>query len=115
MKNTHRQPAALVSTPPTITPMATPAPPTAAQTPRALFRCAPVNIAVTSDSAAGDSSAAPAPWATRPPISIAPPVARPLTADAAVKMTSPASSILRAPNWSASRPPSSIIPPNTIV
>jgi hypothetical protein len=115
MKNTHCQPAALVSSPPRITPSATPEPPTAAQTPSALFRAAPVNMVETSDSAAGDSSAAPAPCATRPPISIAPLTASPLIADAAVKITRPVTSTRRAPNWSASRPPSSIIPPNTIV
>src|SRR6266700_4057935 len=84
MKNTHGQPAALVSTPQAITPRATPEPPTAAHTPSALLRAVPVNIVVTSDSADGESSAAPAPWATRPPISIAPFTASPLTADAAV-------------------------------
>src|SRR5258707_14930201 len=61
MKKIHRQPGPEVSTPPRITPTAEPAPASAAQTPRALFRSAPVKVVVTSDSADGDSSAAPAP------------------------------------------------------
>ena len=68
--STHSQPAYSVSMPPSSTPAAPPEPATAPQTPSALLRSAPsANITVTSDSAAGESSAAPRPWTARAAIS----------------------------------------------
>ena len=65
-KSTHSQPAHCVSMPPSRTPAAPPEPATAPQTPSALLRSAPsLNIVVTSDSAAGEMSAAPRPCAAR--------------------------------------------------
>ena len=64
--STHSQLSASVSTPPSRTPAAPPEPATAPQTPSALLRSAPsANVVVTSDSAAGDSSAAPRPCTAR--------------------------------------------------
>jgi hypothetical protein len=115
MKKIHRQPAAEVSTPPTSTPMAEPAPPIAAQIPSALLRSLPVKAVVTSASADGDSSAAPIPWAARPASSIVLLAASPLSKEAPVKTARPASMTWRAPSRSARRPPSSIRPPKARV
>ena len=64
-------------------------------------------------SAAGDSSAAPTPWATRPPSSMVWVCARPVTSEARVKITRPVRIIGRVPTRSANRPPSSSSPPKT--
>src|SRR5215207_11579418 len=64
--STHSQPAHSVSMPPSRTPTAPPEPTAAPQTPIALLRSEPsANSTVTSDSAAGESSAAPRPWTAR--------------------------------------------------
>jgi hypothetical protein len=68
--STERQVRALVSTPPNSTPAAAPEPATAPQIDSALLRSGPSrNMAVTSESAAGASMAAPSPWIARAPIS----------------------------------------------
>ena len=111
-KKTQRQPGPAVSTPLTIMPTTKPEPPIAAHTPSALLRSAPVNIVVIADSAAGATSAAPTPCATRAAISSAPDPVRPQASEPSVNSTMPASSTRRRPRVSASRPPSSMRPPN---
>ena len=69
--STHSQPAHSVSMPPSSTPTAPPDPATAPHTPIALLRSEPsANRTVTSESAAGESSAAPRPWTARAAISV---------------------------------------------
>ena len=81
--STHSQPAHSVSMPPSSTPAAPPEPATAPQTPSALLRSAPsAKITVTSESAAGESSAAPRPWTARAAISLPGEVARPPASEA---------------------------------
>src|ERR687897_1773658 len=111
-KNTHSQPGPDVRTPPKSTPTTAPDPPMPAQTPRARLRSAPWNVVVMIDNAAGDRSAAPTPWATRPTISVVSSTARPEAREAMVNTASPMSRTLRRPSTSASRPPSNIRPPN---
>ena len=65
MKKIARQSTSSVSTPPSSTPIAAPAPPTAPQTPSALARSGPWKVVVMIDSAAGESIAAPRPWPAR--------------------------------------------------
>ena len=63
---TQRQPAVSVRIPPKRTPAAPPRPDTAPQTPSAVCRSrAERNVVVKVDSAAGESIAAPIPWAKR--------------------------------------------------
>ena len=70
MKSTQRQPGPSVSRPPNSTPAAPPMPETAAHTPSAVLRSrVDRNVLVSVDSAAGDSMAAPIPWAKRAAIS----------------------------------------------
>ena len=81
--STHSQPAYSVSTPPRSTPAAPPEPATAPHTPIALLRSAPsANITVTSESAAGESSAAPRPCTARAAISMPGEVANPPASEA---------------------------------
>ena len=65
MRKMARQSTSSVSVPPSSTPMAAPAPPTAPQTPSAFARSGPWKVVVMIDSAAGDSIAAPRPWPAR--------------------------------------------------
>ncbi len=114
--STHSQPAYLVSTPPSSTPAAPPEPATAPQTPSALLRSAPsVNVVVTIDSAAGETSAAPSPCTERAMISHSSLCARPPASDASANRTMPAMNIRRRPRRSARRPPSSRKPPKKSV
>ena len=70
--STHSQPSASVRMPPSSTPTAPAEPATAPQAPSALLRSAPsLNSVVTIDSAAGETIAAPSPWAARAAISCA--------------------------------------------
>jgi hypothetical protein len=115
MKNTHGQLAYSISNPPASTPTAAPAPAIAAQIPSARLRSAPWKVVVIIASAAGDSSAAPTPWAARPAIRVVPPWARPEASEARVNRPSPARNIRRRPRVSASRPPSSSSPPKQSV
>ena len=69
-KKIHSQPRYFVRTPPASTPTAAPEPPTAPQTPSALFRSAPsVNVVETIERPAGETIAAPRPWTARAAIS----------------------------------------------
>ena len=114
--STQRQLSPLVSTPPSSTPAAPPAPATAPHTPSARLRSEPSeNVVVTSDRAAGDTSAAPSPWIARAPSSQASDWASPPTSEASENSTSPYMNIRRRPTRSASRPPSSRQPPNVSV
>ena len=65
MRKMARQSTSSVSVPPSSTPMAAPAPPTAPHTPSAFARSGPWKVVVMIDSAAGDSIAAPRPWPAR--------------------------------------------------
>ena len=110
-KKFQRQLSAEVRTPPTSTPAAAPALPSAPQTPSAVVRCAPVYVVVTMASADGSSIAAPTPCSARAAISAAGDHASPLISEAVVKTPSPARKTVRRPSRSASRPPKSIRPP----
>src|SRR6516165_10295949 len=108
----QRQDRYSVSSPPSSSPTAPPAPAIAPYTPNALPRSAgSVNVTVSVDSAAGASIAPNAPCKPRPITSIAKPVAAPPSADAAAKPTRPMISIRRRPTRSDIRPPSSSSPP----
>src|SRR5215469_8845588 len=108
----HRQERYWVSSPPSSSPTAPPAPAIAPYTPNALPRSAgSVNVTVSVDSAAGASIAPNAPCAPRPITSIANPVAAPPRADAPAKPTRPIINIRRRPTRSDSRPPNSSNPP----
>ena len=113
-KKIHSQERASVSTPPSRTPAAAPKPPTAPQTPSAMFRCRPsANVVIRIASAAGEIVAAPRPWIARAPISEASDQASPQRSEPIVKTTSPIMKIRRRPRMSAVRPPSSRKPPKT--
>src|SRR6266498_1609133 len=92
-RNTHGQPSACVTTPPSSSPPVAPIPPTADH--------------AASDSAAGISSAADTPWPTRAEISTAGVGASPQTSEATTSSANPHTNTRRAPNPSANRPPSS--------
>ena len=80
MRKIRRQSTSSVSVPPSSTPNAAPAPPTAPQAPSALARSPPwVNAAMMIESAAGESIAAPRPWPARAANSV---VAPPASAEA---------------------------------
>src|SRR5918994_3986107 len=112
--STHSQPAHSVSMPPSRTPTAPPEPATAPQTPIALLRSEPsANSTVTSESAAGESSAAPRPWTARAATSQPALCASPPASDAAANRIRPATNRRRRPRMSAIRPPRSRKPPNT--
>ena len=114
--STHSQPAYSVRMPPSSTPAAPPEPATAPQTPIALLRSEPsVNITVTSESAAGESSAAPRPWAARAAISTPGEEANPPASEAMANRIRPYMNMRRRPIRSAMRPPSSRKPPKNSV
>jgi len=80
--------------------------------PIALTRSLPsANDVVSVDSAAGVIIAAPSPWASRAPISMAALAASPPASDDSPNSAVPAISIRRRPNRSAARPPTSRNPP----
>src|SRR4051794_24170188 len=98
MKNTHRQEATSVSTPPTSKPIALPAPDIAAYTPIARVRAGPsANVSPMSDKAVGAAIAAPHPWTARAATSHAEVVARPPASDAAAKRSRPKTNMRRRP------------------
>jgi hypothetical protein len=102
----------VVSRPPPISPMAPPAMLIAAYTPNARVRGGPsAKVVVISDSAAGATSAPPAPWMARAVSRKAWLVANPPAREAAENSSSPAMNILRRPSRSPVRPPSSSSPP----
>jgi len=113
MKKTARQPRALVSAPPSSTPAAMPRLPTVPQTASALCRCRPAYAVMMIDSAAGVSSAAPAPCAARATISSIGLCASPLASEAVVNSPTPARNARRRLSRSAMRPPSSSSPPDS--
>ena len=80
--------------------------------PSARLRSLPwLNVVVRMDSPAGAIMAAPAPWASRAPISMPASVARPPASELAANSVVPAASSRRRPSRSAARPPSSSSPP----
>src|SRR6266516_917049 len=90
----QRQDRYSVSTPPSSNPTAPPAPATAPYTPNARPRSAgSLNVTVSSDSAAGASSAPNAPWQARAATSMPKFSAAPPTADAAAKPIRPARNV----------------------
>jgi hypothetical protein len=112
MKKIHSQLSRSVNTPPRRTPAAAPKPPTAPQTPRAMFRSRPSeNVVIRIERAAGEMMAAPSPCTERAPISDASPT-RALRGERS-KTARPETNMRRCPSMSAARPPSSRKPPNT--
>ena len=113
-KKIHSQLRASVRMPPSRTPAAAPKPPTAPQTPSAMFRSRPsVNVVERIDNAAGVMTAAPSPCSARAEISDASDHARPAISEARVNRTMPARKMRLRPSRSAARPPRSRKPPNT--
>ena len=114
--STQRQLRPLVRIPPRSTPAAPPAPTTAPQIPSARLRSAPsANVTVMIDSAAGDTIAAPRPWAARAASSHSSDCAIPPANEASENSTNPSMNIRRRPSRSAMRPPSSRKPPKVSV
>src|SRR3954468_1023561 len=114
--STHSQPAHWVSMPPSSTPAAPPEPATAPHTPMAVLRSRPsAKRTVTSEKAAGESSAAPRPWTARAEMSHTSLWARPPASEAPAKRMRPAMNSRRRPSRSANRPPSSRKPPKVSV
>ena len=108
MRKIRRQSTSSVSVPPSSTPTAAPAPPTAPQAPSAFARSPPpVKAAMMIASAAGESMAAPRPWPARAANSVAAPPASAEASEASVKTLRPARNTRRRPSRSAARPPSS--------
>jgi hypothetical protein len=111
-KKIHDQLSDSVRTPPMSRPAAAPTPPTAPQTPRAMFRSRPSrNVVDRIESAAGVMIAPPKPCSARAPISEASDHAKPASSDATVNTPRPTRKIRRRPSRSAARPPSRRNPP----
>ena len=92
--------------PPSSRPTAPPPTAIAAQTPSAFVRSAPsLKVAVTIESAAGETRAAPRPCSPRLTISHVEPVARAQSSEADVKSTRPTRKIFLRPARSPARPP----------
>ena len=90
MKKIHSQLRRSVKMPPSSTPAAAPKPPTAPQTPRAMFRSRPSRkVVVRIDSAAGEMTAAPRPCRARAPIREGALHASPATSEPAAKSDEP--------------------------
>ena len=103
-----RQPRYWVRTPPAITPADAPAAVLACQILSARLRAAPsALVVVSSDSAEGETNAAPAPCTKRDRISMSGERARPQVSEASAKSVSPSTSKRRRPSKSPARPPSS--------
>ena len=113
IQNTQAHPGPAVSAPPSSTPTAAPAPPSADQTPNALVSSPPVNVRTMTESAAGDIAAAPMPCRARPISSISMLVAKPASSEASVNIVRPVRTTGRGPTMSAAFPPNSISPPNS--
>ena len=114
MKKIHSQLSRSVKMPPSRTPAAAPKPPTAPQTPSAMFRSRPSrNVVIRIERAAGEITAAPRPCTARAPMSEASLQASPATSEPAAKRTRPAMNTRLRPSRSAARPPSSRKPPKT--
>src|SRR5580765_2177413 len=106
MKKVQRQ-SASVRTPPRMRPTAAPAPDIAAYTAIARLRSLPAGkVVLIRARAAGEASAAPAPWRTRATRRISWFGARPPRSEAAQKTMTPTVNIRRRPKRSPSRPPS---------
>jgi hypothetical protein len=112
-KKISRQSTSWVSTPPTSTPRAAPAPPTAPQAASAFARAGPWKLLVMIERAAGESIAAPSPWPARAAKSAAAEPAIAEAKDETVKMPRPVRNMRRRPSRSAARPPSKSRLPNT--
>ena len=113
IRKTDRQPARSVKTPPTTSPATAPREPIDPQVAMARFRSRPAgNAAMRIANAAGETTAAPTPWATRAATSTAPDGASPHASDAAVNTARPTVNVRRRPTTSLSRPPTSSAPPN---
>ncbi len=111
-KNTHCQEASWVRTPPSSRPTAPPPMATALQTPRARARSLPsAKVVVSTERAAGDTSAPPRPCRARPATSSAADPAKPLNSEAAEKSAMPIMKSRRRPKRSPARPPSRRNPP----
>ena len=114
-RNTARQLVNWTSTPPRTCPATKPTEAVAPYRPRARLRCGPsANPVVIRDSAAGATSAAPAPCTSRAATSRTGSWARPPASEAAEKTSSPAMNMRLRPNRSAARPPRISSPPNAI-
>ena len=110
---TQRHDAHSVSMPPSSSPTAPPAPPNALKMPKAFALSeGSVKVTVSSERAAGASTAAKRPWATRAATRISKLEAEPPRMDAAPKPAKPITKRVRRPNRSPSRPPSSSRLPN---
>jgi hypothetical protein len=113
MRNTQRQDAQAVITPPSTRPRDAPPMATAAYRASARLRLRPSGKAeITRARAAGEAIAAPTPCTARAAISQPDVVARPPASDARVKTAMPAMKVRRRPRMSPARPPSSSSPPN---
>ena len=99
--------------PETIGPSAPPAPAKATHVAIAFGRSAGGNTAVSSESVAGITNAAPAPWIARPTITIAAEPANPLTTAPTPNRTRPNSNVSLRPKRSPSAPATSRRPANT--
>ena len=115
-KKIHGQESVSTRTPPSTRPTAPPPTAIAAQTPSAFVRSAPsLKVAVTIESAAGETSAAPSPCRPRVMISQVAPCASAQSSEAVVKRTTPARKTFLRPARSPARPPSRRKPPNISV
>ena len=111
-KKIHGHDSVSTRIPPSSSPTAPPPTAIAAQTPSAFARSGPsLNVVVTIERAAGETSAAPSPCAPRATISHVSPFANPQSSDATVKSTRPARKTRLRPIRSPARPPSSRKPP----
>jgi hypothetical protein len=107
-RKTARQPRYCVSRPPATIPVVAPAAVMACQMASARFRAGPSGrVVVSSDRAAGETTAPAAPWATRAMISITGHCASPQPSDATPNRIRPAVRRRRRPSRSARRPPAS--------
>ena len=114
-RNTARQLVNWTSTPPRTCPDTKPTEAIAPYRPMARVRCGPSGkLVVMSDSAAGATMAAPAPWRTRAASSSAGSLASPPARLASANATRPMMNMRRLPNRSAARPPRMSRPPNEI-
>jgi hypothetical protein len=107
MSKVQRHDVYSVSKPPSTSPIAAPPPATAPKTPKALARSlGAVNMAASSDNAAGARSAPNAPCAARPATSIPKFTATPPITEDTAKPTRPMMNSRRRPRTSVRRPPS---------
>jgi len=114
--NTHSHPRTLEITPPNTHPDAPPPAAAAVQIASARDRAGPAGVvAISSASADGATSAAPAPWTARAATSAPADGARAHASDAAANSSSPIRNTRRRPHTSATRPASSRPPPNASV